>query len=173
MARRALLPRGQFGDRVSPQPITAADLDNDTLVEGEEITVYSKQVPADKVYTWGAGPHNRDAGNANFAYAKILASGSGTNTDGTTIENAELYLAITDSVQEDTIAKTQFGVLGDLADAESENRRERPVMGEMRPAASEDRYLEIRIKALDSTAGGSEIASDSSVQLYYGQVNAR
>lgn len=170
---RTLLERPQFGDRVSAQPITEADLDNDTLTNGEEVTVWSKQVPADKVYTWGAGPFNRNAGNANFAYAKVLASGSGTNTDGTVIKNATVYLAITDSVQEDTLAKTSFGNLGDLNDAQGENRRERPVMGEMRPFASEDRYLELRVKAHDSTAGGSEIASDSNVQLWYGTVDVR
>lgn len=167
---RDLYTNYQFGDRVSRNSITGSDLENVTLVNGEEITVWDIQVPADKAYVWGAGRNNRNAGNATFVYGDFLASGNGTNSDGTTIENADLVLAISDSTQEDTLAKTTFASLGDLADAATESRSDRPILPEMSPAAGEDRHLELRIRAKDSTSGGSEIASDSDIRLYYGEV---
>lgn len=167
---RDLLPNYQFGRRVSPQHIDEADINDKTLQAGEEITIWSTDVPADKAYVWGYGPDSRQAGNANYVYAEFLASGAGTGTDGNTITDADVVVAITDSTQEDTIAKTTLGPdAGDLADAKADDRTDRPVFPEHSPGATEDKHLELRLRAR-SGADGKVVGNDSDVHLGYGQV---
>jgi hypothetical protein len=167
---RDLLPRYQFGSRVSPKQIDEADINDRALQAGEEITVWSTQVPADKAYVWGFGRNNRDAGDANYVYAEFLADGTGTGTDGNTITDAEVVVAITDSTQEDTIAKTTLGPdAQDLSDAKADNRTERPIFPEHAPGATEDKHLELRLRAR-SGADGKVVGNDSDVHIGYGTV---
>jgi hypothetical protein len=167
---RDLYPSYQFGSRVSAKGIDSADLENNTLQAGQEITVWSTQVPADKAYVWGAGRDNKNAGDATFIYAVFKATGNGSLTDGDTINDAEVVLAITDSTQEDTLAKTTINPdAEDLADAEASDRTDRPVLPEHAPYASEDRHLELRLRAR-SGADGAELANDSNIKLKYGVV---
>jgi len=166
---RDLLPAYQYGRRVSPRSVSAGDFQNKTLVQDEELTIWSEKVPADKLYTWGLGPENREAARANFTFFEFLASGTGSGTDGDVIRDADVVLAITDSTQENTLAKTTLGRAGDLADAKAENPSERPILSEHTPAASEDRHLEIRLRA-GSGADGIEVANDSNGSLKYGIV---
>jgi hypothetical protein len=167
---RDLLPRYQFGNRVSPKQIDEADINDRALQAGEEITVWSTSVPADKAYVWGYGRNSRDAGDANYVYAEFLADGSGSGTDGNTITDAEVVVAITDSTQEDTIAKTTLGPdAGDLADAKADPRTERPIVSEHAPGATEDKHLEIRLRAR-SGADGKVVGNDSDVHIGYGTV---
>lgn len=165
------MPKHQFGRRVSPKRIDESNIDGTkALQQGEEITIWSKQVPADKAYVWGYGPDNRESGNANYVYADFLANGSGTGTDGNTITDAEVVIAITDSTQEDTIAKTTLGPdTGDLSDAKADNRTERPVLPEHGPGATEDKHIELRLRAR-SGADGKQVGTDSDVHLGYGTV---
>ncbi|MFB6255260.1 MAG: hypothetical protein ABEH58_00795 [Haloplanus sp.] len=167
---RDLLPKYQFGTQVSPAHIDEADINDRALQAGEEITIWSTQVPADKAYVWGYGRNNREAGNANYIYAEFLATGAGTGTDGNTITDADVVVAITDSTQEDTIAKTTLGPsAGDLADAKADNRTERPVFPEQAPGATEDKHLELRLRAR-SGADGKVVGNDSDVNIGYGTV---
>lgn len=149
--------------------VTESDLQNSTLAEGEEITVYSKQVPEDKKYFWGFGPENRDRASG-FIYGKFLASGSGTNTDGTVISNAEVVLAVTDADQRRVEASRVIATTGELNESQSEARSDQYVLPAQAPVAGPGKYLEIRLRALDGTAGGSEVASDSDVQLVFGEL---
>jgi hypothetical protein len=167
---RDLLPRYQFGSRVSPQHIDEADINDRALQAGEEITIWSTTVPADKAYVWGYGRESRDAADANYVYAEFLADGSGSGTDGNTITDADVVVAITDSTGEDTIAKTTLGPdAGDLADAKSDPRTERPIFAEHAPGATEDKRLELRLRAR-SGADGKVVGNDSDVHIGYGQV---
>lgn len=166
---RDLLPAYQYGRKVKGRSVSPGDLQNKTLVQDEELTVWSAKVPADKLYTWGLGPDNREAARANFTFAEFLASGAGAGTAGDVIRDADVILAITDSTQEDTLAKTTLGRAGDLADAKAENPSERPILSEHAPAGSEDRHVEIRIRA-GSGAAGIEVANDSNLSLKYGIV---
>lgn len=167
---RDLLPNYQFGDRVSPQHIDEAEINDKTLQAGEEITIWSTDVPADKAYLWGYGPNSRQAGSANYVYAEFLESGAGTGTDGNVIRDADVVVAITDSTQEDTIAKTTLGPdAGDLADAKADDRTDRPVVAELAPGATEDKHLELRLRAR-SGADGVVVGNDSDVHIGYGQV---
>ncbi|GAB3315232.1 hypothetical protein [Haloplanus salinarum] len=165
-----LIPRYYFGRRLSTKRIDESELNDRSLQAGQEITIWSTQVPADKGYVWGYGPDNRDAGNANFVYGEFLASGSGTGTDGNVIRDADVVLAITDSTQEDTIAKTTINPdAGDLADAKADPRTERPILPEHYKGASEDRHLELRLRAR-SGADGKVVGNDSDLHLGYGVV---
>jgi hypothetical protein len=167
---RDLLPNYQFRERVSPKRIDESDINDKTLQAGEEITVWSIDVPADKAYVWGYGPNNRDAGNANYVFAEFLADGAGTGNDGNVIRDAEVVVALTDSTQEDTIAKTTLGPdAGDLADAKADNRTERPIFPEHGPGATEDKHLELRLRAR-SGADGVVVGNDSDVHIGYGSV---
>jgi hypothetical protein len=164
------MPTYQFGRRVSPKHIDEADINDRALQAGEEITIWSKQIPADKAYLWGFGQDNREAGDANFVYAEFLADGSGTGPDGNTITDADVVIAITDSTEEDTIAKTTLGPdAGDLADAKADNRTERPILPEHAPGATEDKYIQLRLRAR-SGADGKVVGNDSDVHLAYGVV---
>jgi hypothetical protein len=167
---RDLLPRYQFGNRVSPKQIDEADFNDRALQAGEEITIWSTPVPADKAYVWGFGRNSRDAGDANYIFAEFLESGNGTGTDGNVIRDAEVVVALTDSTQEDTIAKTTLGPdAGDLADAKADPRTERPIFPEHAPGATEDKHLELRLRAR-SGADGVEVGNDSDVHIGYGVV---
>lgn len=167
---RSLMPNYQFGRRVDPLRIDESNLENKTLQQGEEIAVWNDQVPADKAYVWGYGRDNRDAGDANYIFAELLANGSGTGTDGNVIRDAQLVVAVTDSTQEDTLAKTTIGPdAGDLADAKADARTERPIFPEHSPGATEDKHLQLRVRA-GSGADGIVLANDSDVHIGYGQV---
>lgn len=164
------MPRYQFGRRVSPKQIDEANFNGRALQAGEEITIWSTQVPADKAYVWGFGRDDRDAGDANYIYAELLADGGGTGTAGNTIRDAELVVAITDSTEEDTLAKTTLGPdAGDLADAKADNRTERPIFPEHAPGVTEDKYLQLRVRARTG-ADGKIVGTNSDVKVGYGTV---
>lgn len=148
-----------------PKFVRGEDLDNVTLKKNEYVTIWSSTVSADTAEFWGFGPRNRDAANASFAYAELLASGNGTGSDGNQI-SGQLRFAIVDSTGDD-VRRRVFGDLDDLADGESDNRTDRPMSAELQPAASEDKSLELQVK-VDSAQDGVEVASDSNVQLHYG-----
>jgi len=165
-----LIPRYYFGRRVSPQHIDEAEFENKTLQAGEEITIWSKQVPADKGFVWGYGPDNREAGDANNIYAEFLANGDGTGADGDVIRDADVVVAVTDSVQEDTLGKRTLGpTTGNLADAKADDPTERPILPELYKGASPDRHLELRLRAR-SGADGIVVGNDSDIDLGYGRV---
>jgi len=163
MSRR-LRPETQFATSADKKRVSAEDLTGATLQAGNEITVYSNQVPADKAYCWGYGYSNREAGENSFVYADFQ-NGSGNAIAG------QLVLAVTDSTQEDVLAKRYFQSLEDLRAAEADARTERILMSEMQPAASEDRHLELRIVADSSSDGDTVDPSASSAKLNYGRVN--
>jgi hypothetical protein len=164
------MPNYQFGPRVSPKHIDEADINGRALQAGEEITIWSAQVPADKAYVWGYGRNSRNSGDANHVYAEFLESGEGSGTDGNTIRDAEVVVAITDSTEEDTLAKTTLGPdAGDLADAKADDRTDRPVFPEHSPGATEDKYIQLRLRAR-SGADGVVVGNDSDVHIGYGTV---
>lgn len=169
---RDLLPRYQYGTRVRPRHIDEDDLTDRPLVAGEEITVWSSRpVPSDKAYVWGYGPQEgAAAGNLNYVYAEFLADGTGSGNDGDVVRDADIVLAVVDSTEEDTIAKTTLGPdAGDLSDAKADDRTERPVVPEQAPAVSEDKHIQLRLRA-GSGADGVVLGNDSDVNIGYGRV---
>lgn len=168
---RTLHQRYQYGRRVSSRQIDEANFNTGkALVADEEITIWSTTVPADKLYVWGYGSQNKESSDVNHSYAEFLASGAGSGTDGDVIRDADVVVAITDSTGEDTLAKTTLRQsAGKLADAKAELPTEQPLFPEHAPAASQDRRLELRLRA-GSGAAGKQVASDSDVDLGYGRV---
>lgn len=163
---RSLRPNAQFGTRSDKKRVQAGDTTSTTLRAGNEITIYSEKVPADKVYHWGYGFSDRDAGETSFVYADLKDNSSTpVNLEG------QLVLAVTDSTQEDVLAKRYFQSLEDLRAAEADNRTERILMSEMQPAASEDRHLELRVVADSASDGLTYSPSNSTVKLNYGTVS--
>jgi hypothetical protein len=150
----------------SPETINGSDLDNTTLQSGEWIEIWSATVSAGTALFWGFGPQNSERADASFAYMELLASGSGTGTDGDQISGTT-RLAVKDATGDD-IRRRKFGDLDDLADAKSDSRTERPMMPEVQPAASQDKRLSLQVKVA-SSQDGVEVASDSNVKFHYGQ----
>lgn len=149
----------------SPQFINGQDLDNATLQSGEYITIWSDEVKAGTLQFWGFGPRNREASDASFAYAELLANGTGTGTDDNQI-SGKVRLSVTDATGDD-IRRRVYGDLDDLADAKSDSRTDRPMMPEVQPAASQDKSLELQVK-VDSAQDGVVVGSDSNVKMHYG-----
>jgi len=160
----------RLGQRGQQKPIRGADLDNATLNAGNAVTIWSKQIPADKVLWHGHGPDNNERAGSTFVYAELLANGTGTKNDGEDL-TGDLELAITDSEQRDVIVRRGFGDLSTLKDAKSDNRTERPQLAAQAPFASQDRHLELRVIA-DSSADGAVVATDSNVRWYYSKAPA-
>ena len=139
------------GDR---KTIRASALNGESLRAGNDITVWRKQVPSDKVFWFGHGGNSRTSGNTVHVKGDIVNVASGASIDG------ELVLAVTDS-DGVPLAKRTFSDLESLREAIPEDRSNRPMMPAMGPVAGSDRYVEVRINA-DSTSDGDEIDPDAS-----------
>jgi hypothetical protein len=169
---RDLVPAPQFGASSSKKRVQSGDLINATLRAGNEITIYADKVPADKAYHWGYGFTDRQASQTSFVYLDLRASGNGSGTADEEI-NGQLVLAVTDSTQEDVLAKRYFESLEDLRASQDDPRSERIMMPEHQPGAQEDRHLELRVVA-DASSDGYEVDSDAgsaAAQINYGVVS--
>lgn len=134
--------------------------DGATMNAGNGVTVYSKSVPSDKIYAWGAGSDNRQVGRDAFVYADLV------DTDGNDIKG-DLEYVITDSEQRDVHARGELGDLETLADAREDQRTERPQMPVTAPIARRDQHIELRVVA-DTDSDGVTLDRDASeVRLYY------
>jgi hypothetical protein len=158
-----LTPNAKSGENSDKKRVTDADLDEPDLVAGNEVTVYEEQVPADFAYHWGYGFSNREAGQTSFVDFDFQ------NSAGNAIQG-ELVLAITDSSQEEVLAKRYFESLGDLRDSVASDRTEKILMPEMQPAAREDRHLELRINADSGSDGDTVSSANSDGKLNYGRI---
>lgn len=154
-----------YAQRGDKQIINAGDLDQETLKAGTEVTVWSQQVPGDKVAWWGHGVEQRDYAKA-FTFLDLVASGNGTGTAGDAIEG-NLVAVYTDSQQERVLAETTVDALGELADAKDDKRTDRPIFEAHGPHAKSDRYLELRVVAASGSDGVEVDPSASSGRTYY------
>jgi hypothetical protein len=159
----------------NPKPLNADDLDNVTVKANSEVTIFSKQVNNDKVLFWGHGGKDRRAADTKFTFADLVATGNGAGTDGDPI-TGDLIVAITDSDQNRVLASMTLGDLGELADARSDARTERPVMYALAPYAKPGRYIELRVRAKASSDGyeldnTENPGTDSSARFWYSEVS--
>lgn len=147
--------------------LTASAFEQDTLKEGTEVTVWSKQVAQDEALWFGYGFEAREYAEA-FIFLELLASGGGSGTEGDAL-TGELVAAITNSRQDRVIDSVTIDNLGELADAKASERTKRPIMAALAPYAKPGRHLEFRIVA-DPESDGKEIdPANSAGRLYYGQ----
>ncbi len=165
---RDLYQNSRLAGRGQKFPVDVAAFDSDTLAQGTEVTVWSKQVPQDKTAWFGAGPSVRDYAEA-FIFLELVASGNGSANSGDVIEGGELVAAVTDSEQKRVLASTTVDSLGELADAKADQRTDRPIMASLAPYATPGRHLEFRIVANTSSDGVEIDPAASSGRLYYSQ----
>lgn len=152
----------------SKEAIRAGDMDQDTLKQDTEVTVFSETVADDQFLYHGYGARNRDRAEA-FVGLDLVASGNGTGTAGDDI-TGDVVLALTDSQQKRVLASQTFEDLDELRDSLSETRSDRVVEPALAPFARAGRVLEVRIEA-DAASDGVEIDPDaSSGKLYYGEI---
>ena len=151
--------------RGDKRPVRAGDLDQETIKAGTAVTVFSKQVPDDKIGWFGHGPFERKIAEA-FIYADLVASGGGSGTAGDSLRGT-LEARIMDSEQRRELASVTIDELSQLADAKSDERTERPVMAALAPFAKPGRYLEFVIRADSSTDGYELDPGASAAVLYY------
>lgn len=159
----------RLADTGRQQVVKGADLENATLRAGNEITIWSKQVKADTILFHGHGSNNRQRGQNAYIYAELLADGTGAGTDGDALSGT-LVACITDSEQQDVIARREIGDLETLADAKNDARTERPVLPALAPYATQDKHLEYRVVA-DAASDGKTVANDSNVRLYHSRAS--
>jgi len=152
-------------NRGDKRTIFAEDLMAETVKAGNEVTVWEEEIANDKIAWFGHGDHRREVAEA-FAYADVVASGNGAGAAGDSIEG-ELILAIVDSEQRRVLRDVTLDNLGELADAESDERTERPVMEALKPYGKPGRYLELRIMSTSSTDGYEVDPTASAARLYY------
>jgi hypothetical protein len=171
---RPIVQRHGLANAGTKRTIREGDLDDGTtLHESQEITIWSKQLPADKVYAHGAGSDDRQRGRDSFIYAKLHATGSGAGAADDAI-TGDLVAVVTDSEQRDVHARYELGDLTSLADAEAESMTDRPMQPVVVPIAREDQHIELRVIA-DSNSDGVEVddGGDQSTvaRLYYTDIS--
>jgi len=152
----------------SKEAIRAGDMDQDTLKQDTEVTVFSETVADDQVLYHGYGAQQRDRAEA-FVGLDLVASGNGAGSAGDEI-TGDVVLALTDSQQKRVLASQTFEDLDELRDSLAETRSDRVVEPALAPFARAGRVLEVRIEA-DANSDGVEIDPDaSSGKLYYGEI---
>lgn len=160
--------KAKLTDAGNKRPVKAAHLnDGETMNAGNAVTVFSKQVPSDKIYAWGAGTDDRQQGRSAFIYADI----QGTDDSGSTVAiEGDVEYVITDSEQRDVEARGVLGDIDTLADAADDPRTERPQMPVTVPIAESDQHIELRVVADSASDGVTLDRSSSSIRVYYTDV---
>lgn len=162
----ALAGSGDGGNAIKPGHLDGSV----ALTEDQDVVVYDEQVPADKIRWAGHGHEALPTGVAH-KYADLVASGSGTGSQGDPVE-ADLYVRITDSAGNDELASRTMGDADTLRDAESEQRTERPAQPAMAPYARPHRRIQIVANA-DAPSDGVQIDTDaSSCRFWYTETDA-
>lgn len=154
---------GLYG-RGDKRPIRTTQMDTATLSENTPEVIWEKQVPDDKIGWFGHGPYERTVAEA-FIHFVAVASGNGSGTAGDALTGS-LEARIVDSEQRRVLASVTIDELSQLADAESEERTERPVLAALAPYAKPGRYMELAIRA-DSDSSGKEFDPDESTGVLY------
>lgn len=160
----------RIADAGTKKSIKDSDMTGATLNAGNQVTVWSEQVPADKLYAHGYGSDSRNNGRTSYIYADLVASGAGTGSAGDSI-GGDLELVVTDSQQKDVLARYSLGDIQSLRDAASESRTDRPTHPALAPLAQEDRHLEIRVTADAGSDGVVVDPSASDARLFYTDID--
>jgi len=150
--------------------VKASHLDQTTLREGDDVTVYRERRPDDRVQWWGHGDESRQNSNSAHKYGELVASGNGTANAGDAIE-ADVIVAITDSAGR-ILAERQVGDVDELTDAANDSRTERPMMPAYAPYLTQGRYREVIVNA-DVASDGAELdPENSSARFWYSETDA-
>jgi len=151
--------------RGDKRPIFAENLMQTEVKQDTEVTVWEEEIANDKIAWFGHGSHVKELAES-FIYANLVASGNGAGTAGDPIEG-ELVAAIVDSEQRRVLRDITVDSLGELADAESSDRTDRPRSEALKPYGKPGRYLEFRVVSAAASDGYEIDPSASSARLYY------
>lgn len=148
--------------------IKAAHLEQKTVREGDDVTLFRRKRPEDKTQWFGHGGENRMSGNTAHKYADLVASGNGSATAGDQLQG-DVIIAITDSDGR-ILAERTLGDSQELADAASDSRTERPTQPAVAPYLTEGRYMEVIFNA-DADSDGAELdPANSAARIWYSEV---
>lgn len=154
------LGMNQSGDK---RAIKASYLDGDaTLRQGQKIEVYDEQVPADK-FAWFGHGHEAAMTSVRRKYAGLVDKANGDAIEG------EVIAQVTDSSGDNVLAQRTLGDVATLAEAEAEDRSERPAMPAMEPYANPHRRLKLIIVADEASDGEKVDPAASSARFWYSQ----
>lgn len=147
--------------------IKGGQLNQATVREGDDVTLYRERRPDDKTQWFGHGGENRMSGNTAHKYADLVASGDGSGTEGDQLQG-DIIVAITDSDGR-ILAERQFGDSQELADAADDARTERPTQPAVGPVLGQGRYAEVIFNA-DAESDGAEVdPANSTARVWYSE----
>ena len=153
-----------LAERGDSRVIRSDDLnDGVTMNAGNEITIYSRQVPSDKVYYHGAGRESRTSGRRAFVYADLR------NEANEPIEG-DLLGVVTDSEQRHAHGEYEIADLETLREAVDDDRTERPMQPIVAPGARDSQHIELQVRAASGSDGETFDRSNSTVELYFTDV---
>lgn len=156
--------------RGTEQRVIGEDLDNVAVYADTYRDIFQQRSTESAKYYLGHGARSRDDPNAGFFYADLLADGTGTLTDGDAIGGKLRFVVYADSEDEVPIVGSTYPI-GELRDAATDNRTERPVLPLNLPGAGKDKAIAIQVKT-DSASDGAVVANDSDVSIPYTQLLA-
>lgn len=141
-----------FGVR---QTFVEGDVDTTTLSSDMYMDIISKTSTESAKYFLGHGANSRDDANAGYFFAELHATGNGGGTAGDDIDGTYRFVVYEDSEDEVPVVGPTYPS-GDLRDAVSANRTERPVLPLLVPGAGKDKSIAVQLEA-DSDADGKEV----------------
>jgi len=150
--------------------IKASQLEQTTVREGDDVTLYREQRPDDKVRWWGHGWPSQEQGETAHKYFDAVASGNGTGNVGDQLVG-DFLVVIADS-EGRVIYEMDFGDSQTLADAQAEPRTDRPTQKAVGPGVNQGQYMEVRFNADAASDGVEYDPSASSGRAWYSQISA-
>lgn len=148
------------------QSVSAGDLDQVQLGQNET-TIFSEQVNNDKRAFLGHGGKNRQHAQAKFIKLELVASGNGAGAAGDIIDEGDLVAAITDSDQKRVEDSTPVENLGELQEALTDDRTDRPMFPAQAPRATPGKHVEYRVEVPPKYEQYEIDPSASTARLYY------
>jgi hypothetical protein len=136
------------------------DLSGKTLDSERYVPLWEEQSNRTEVFAPGAGPNDRNRGTG-WADLDLSADGSGTGTAGDTLKGKLRWEMYGDASREDLRRVSDTFRLSDLRGAVSADRTDKRLLPQLAPAAPQDGYVVLALKAADGNDGNVVDNSDT------------
>lgn len=146
--------------------VTSGDLKQVELGENDT-TIYADEIPQDKRLHHGHGGEERDHARAKFWKMELVASGNGAGTAGDVIDAGDLIGVITDSKQRRVEVDGRLESIGELQEAVTDDRTDRPMVPAQAPRGSPGKFLEYRVDVPAKYVGYEVDPAASTARLYH------
>lgn len=140
--------------------IAVEDLMGKTLDPDRFVPIWEQQSNRTEVYAPGSGVDNRNTGTG-WADLDLSADGSGTGSAGDTIQGKLRWEMYGDASKEDLRRISDTIRLSDLRAAVSADRTDKRLMPQLAPAAPQDGYVVLGLKAASGNDGNVVDNSDT------------